>query len=85
MAYTHLTMKELVWKESYYETGNKPYKIAKKLGRSHQPVYNVVNFLKVGGTMHDYFERYQASKAKCGTKKKTFTHQQTQYIKERVA
>ena len=31
MAYTHLTMKELSWIESYFDTGLKPYKIAKKI------------------------------------------------------
>ena len=30
MAYTHLTIKELSWIETYFDTGLKPYKIAKK-------------------------------------------------------
>ena len=52
MAYTHLTMKELGWIETYNDIGYKAYEIAKKLGRSNQPIYNVVNFLKQGGTMN---------------------------------
>src|SRR5690625_3963100 len=85
MAYTHLTKKELGWIETYYEIGLKPYQIAKKIGRSNQPVYNVVNFLKKGGTVSKYFDRYKQNKSKCGAKKKTFTSRQTQYIKSRVA
>ncbi|MFL2077524.1 IS30 family transposase [Marinilactibacillus psychrotolerans] len=85
MAYTHLTMNELGWIETYYEIGYKPYKIAKKLGRSNQPIYNVVNFLKEGGTVRDYFKRYEQNKTKCGAKKKTFTSEQIQYVKNRVA
>ena len=73
MAYTHLTKKELGWIETYYEIGLKPYQIAKKIGRSNQPVYNVVNFLKKGGTASRYFDRYKQNKSKCGAKKKTFT------------
>ena len=85
MAYTHLTMKELSWIETYYETGLKPYKIAQKIGRSNQPVYNVVTFLKEGGTVIEYFDQYKQNKSKCGAKKKTFTRKQTQYIKDKVS
>ncbi|MFC4775151.1 IS30 family transposase, partial [Ruoffia tabacinasalis] len=85
MTYTHLSMKELGWIEAYFDIGYKACDIAKKLGRSNQPIYNVVNFLKKGGTIRDYFERYTQNKSKCGAKKKTFTKQQTQYVKDRVA
>ena len=36
MAYTHLTMKDLGWIETYNDIGYKAYEIAKKLGRSNQ-------------------------------------------------
>ena len=85
MAYTHLTMKELSWIETYQDTGLKPYKIAQKIGRSNQPVYNVVTFLKEGGTVIEYFDQYKQNKSKCGAKKKTFTRKQTQYIKDKVS
>ena len=62
----------------------KPYKIAKKLGRSNQPIYNVVNFLKEGRNVSEYYDRYKQNKTRCGAKKKTFTRKQTQYIKNRV-
>ncbi|MDN6345353.1 MAG: IS30 family transposase, partial [Tetragenococcus koreensis] len=85
MAYTHLTMKELSWIETYFDTGLKPYKIAKKIGRSNQPVYNVITFLKEGGTIIEYFDQYKQNKSKCGAKKKTFTKKQTQYIQDKVS
>ena len=85
MAYTHITMKELGWIEIYNEMGLKPPKIAKKLGRSNQPIYNVVTFLKEGGTIIEYFNRYKKNKSQCGAKKKTFSKKQTQYIKDRVS
>ena len=85
MAYTHLTMKELSWIETYFDTGLKPYKIARKIGRSNQPVYNVVSFLKEGGSIIEYFDQYKQNKSKCGAKKKTFTRKQTQYIKNKVS
>lgn len=59
-----------------------PYKIAEKLGRSNQPIYNVVNCLKEGGTVCDYFERSQQNKSKCGAKKKIFTKKR---IKDKVS
>ena len=85
MAYTHLTMKELSWIETYFDIGLKPYKIARKIGRSNQPVYNVVSFLKESGSFIGYFDQYKQNKSKCGAKKKTFTKKQTQFIKDKVS
>lgn len=73
-------MNELGWLETYYEIGYKASDIAKKLGRSNQPIYNVINFLKEGGTIPAYSERYKQNKSKCGAKKKTFTQEQAHYI-----
>jgi len=72
MAYTYFTINEFGWIESYYDIGYKPYKIAEMLERSNQPIYNVVNFLKESGTVHDYFNQYKENKSKCGAKKKDF-------------
>ena len=80
MVDTHLTMKALGWIETCYEIGLRPYKIAQKIGRPNQPVYNVINFLKEGGTVLEYFNQYKQNKSKCGAKKKTFTSNQVQYI-----
>lgn len=35
MAYTHLTMKELIWIENYYDSGKKVTDIAKKIKSGH--------------------------------------------------
>lgn len=85
MAYTHLTMDELGWIETYYEIGFSASKISEKLGRSKQPICNVINFIKKGRTVQEYFSRYKENKKKCGAKKKTFTTDQVTYIKEKVA
>ncbi|WP_371441400.1 helix-turn-helix domain-containing protein, partial [Globicatella sp. HMSC072A10] len=54
MAYTHLTMKELIWIENYYDSGKKVTDIAKKLNRAIQTIYNVVNSLKNSGNIQEY-------------------------------
>ena len=81
MAYTHITMKGLGWIEVYHQLGLNPSKIAKKLGRSNQPIYNVVNFLKGGGTIVEYLSRYKRNKSKCGAKKKTFKKNRLSILK----
>lgn len=84
MTYTHLTMKELSWIETFYEQGMKAYIIAKKLGRAMQTIYNVTNYFKEGGTIIDYYDRYLENKSRCGAKKKSFTQEEVDYIKEKV-
>lgn len=49
MAYTHLIMKEIAWIETYRDLGHKTTDIARKLKRSNQTVYNVVNFFERWG------------------------------------
>lgn len=46
MAYNHLTIKELIWIEQYYKSGEKVTNIAKYLSRARQTIYNVINWLK---------------------------------------
>lgn len=84
MAYKHLTMKEIIWIENYYDEGIKAYKVASKLKRSAQTIYNVYSFFKDGGNAVDYYERYKENKRKCGAKKKTFTSEQINYINNKV-
>lgn len=84
MAYTHLTIDELTWIECYFNTGIKVVEIAKKLERSNQTIYNVINFLKQGYTVIEYHQRYRENKQRCGAKKKEFTENQIQYINEKV-
>lgn len=84
MAYTPLTMDELGWIETYHEIGLSASKIADNLGRSKQPICNVIHFLKEGKTIQEYLARYKENKKKCGAKKKAFTPKQVTYIKEKV-
>src|SRR5699024_3279057 len=84
MAYTHLTMKELGWIETYFEIELPVQKIAQKIERSRQTVYNVVNYLKSGGSIQEYFDRYKANKKKCGAKKKELLPHQVTYVKDKI-
>ena len=85
MAYTHLTMEDLGWIETYHTIGLSASKIANKLERSKQPVCNVVNYLKQGYTIQDYYARYKKNKSNCGARRKTFTGKEIRYIKDKVA
>ena len=46
MAYNHFTIKELIWIEQYYKSGEKVANITKYLSRARQTIYNVINWLK---------------------------------------
>ena len=85
MAYTHLTMNEIAWIETYYLQGVKPVEIARRLSRSNQPIYNVVNKLKDGWTAQDYMDQYKANKQRCGRKKKILTSEAIAYIRDKVS
>ena len=41
-----------------------------KLGRAKQTIYNVMNFLKEGKTIQEYYKRYKENKKHCGVKPK---------------
>lgn len=85
MTYTHLTKEELIWIEEFYNAGLKAYKIAKKIGRALQTVYNVTNFLEAGGTIMEFSNRYKENKSRCGAKKKELTKEQIEYVQEKTA
>jgi IS30 family transposase len=84
MTYTHLTMKELCWIEHYYECATPVKTIAGKLSRSLQTIYNVVNRLKAGCSIQDYYDNYKANKKKCGRKKEVLTLDELDYIWEKT-
>lgn len=85
MTYTHLTMTELCWIEQYVELGLAVTTIANKLSRALQTVYNVVNFLKQGRSIQEYFDRYQANKRQCGRKTKALSDSDIKHIHEKQA
>ena len=72
MTYNHISIDELNWIEAYWERGEKVAFIAQKLNRSLQTIYNVINFLKQGHTVQEYYTRYCNNKKRCGAKKKCY-------------
>ncbi len=71
MTYTHFSMNELCLIEHYLELGTAVEVIAEKLSRSLQPIYNVIQALRKGQSIQEYYETYQANNRRCG-RKKTF-------------
>ena len=43
MAYTHLTMDELIWIEKHWHHGTSPTEIIRAMNRARQTIYNVLN------------------------------------------
>lgn len=85
MTYVHLTMKELTWIDHYYDLKTPVKIIATKLKRSLQTIYNVVNYLKSGGSVQEFYDRYKENKSRCGRKKKQLSNVEIDYIKEHEA
>lgn len=83
LTYKHLTINELTWIESYYENGINVVEIARKLHRALQTIYNVTNFLKHGGTIQGYYDRYCENKKRCGAKKKALSAEDIDYIRQK--
>ena len=85
MAYNHLTIKELIWIEQYYKSGEKVTNIAKYLPRSRQTIYNVINWIKKGLTIQEYHENYKKNKSKCGAKTKQLSGKEYDYVLDKVS
>lgn len=76
MTYNHISIDELTWIEAYWERGEKVAFIAQKLNRSLQTIYNVINLLKQGHTVQEYYTR-------CGAKKKILSQEDVEYVREK--
>ncbi len=85
MAYTHLTMDELIWIEKYWKNKTTPAEISRILNRARQTIYNVVNWLKKGLSIQAYYARYKDNKRQCGAKKIQLSSEDTAYIQEKVS
>ena len=83
MTYQHISIEELIWIEGYWEKGEKVAVIAQKLNRSLQTIYNVINFLKQGHTVHEYYYRFCVNKKRCGAKKKILSQEDVEYLREK--
>ena len=84
MTYTHLTTDELVMIEAYYHQNTPVTRIAERLSRSRQPIYNVINFLKSGHTALDFYTQYKKNKNRCGRRKMVLPKKQVAYIQDKV-
>ena len=85
MTYTHLTTDELVMIEAYYHQNTPVTRIAERLGRARQTIYNVIKFLKAGHTALDYYAQYKKNKKRCGRRKIVLPKKQVTYIQDKVA
>ena len=85
MAYTHLTMDELIWMKKYVHHGTSPTDIIRVMNRARETIYNVLNWLKTGQSIQAYYNRYKANKRQCGAKKIHLSSQDTTYIQEKVS
>ena len=80
MTYTYLTTNELVMIEAYYQENIKVSDILKALGSSKQTIYNVINYLKEGHFVYDYYKRYKVNKKGCGRNKTSLSQAEKDFI-----
>ena len=80
MTYTHLTTNEFVMIEAYYKESIKVTDILKTLGSSKQTIYNVINYLKEGHFVYDYYKRYKVNKKGCGRNKTSLSQAEKDFI-----
>ncbi|MCE7782211.1 helix-turn-helix domain-containing protein [Staphylococcus xylosus] len=85
MAYKHLNTDELTFIESDYHQNLSVKEIAKRLKRSRQTIYNVINALKTGITALEYYQEYKQRKSNCGRHRIVLPENQSAYIREKVA
>lgn len=83
MTYQHITIDELFWIEGYGEKGEKVAFIAEKLNSSLQTIYNVINYLKQGYTVQEYYNQYCSNKKRCGAKKMMLSQEDIEYIRQK--
>ncbi len=84
MTYNHLIISELSFIQNFWSQGIKAYIAAKALKRSAETIYRVYRFLDTGKTISEYYENYQANKAKSGRKSLVLPNDELEYIKEKV-
>ncbi|GGB07642.1 hypothetical protein ERX37_06265 [Macrococcus hajekii] len=69
MVYTHLTTDELAFIESYYYQKISVSEICRRVKRSRQTVYNVINAFKAGTSALEFYQNYKKRKTRCGRRK----------------
>ena len=66
--------------EAYYKESIKVTDILKTLGSSKQTIYNVINYLKEGHFVYDYYKRYKVNKKGCGRNKTSLSQAEKDFI-----
>lgn len=85
MTYTCLTTDELTFIESYYHQNLPVSEICRRIKRSRQTVYNVINAFKKGVSALEFYQNYKKRKSLCGRHKIVLPNRQISYIRERIA
>ncbi|ULG75112.1 IS30 family transposase [Macrococcus brunensis] len=85
MACTHLTTDELAFIESYYHQKISVSEICRRIKRSRQTVYNVINALKAGISALEFYQNYKKRKSLCGRRRIVLPKHQISYIQKRIA
>ncbi|KAA1039541.1 IS30 family transposase [Macrococcus equipercicus] len=85
MTYTCLTTDELAFIESYYHQNLPVSEICRRIKRSRQTVYNVINAFKKGVSALEFYQNYKKRKSLCGRHKIVLPNRQISYIRERIA
>lgn len=63
----------------------KGYKIAQKIKRSPQKVYDVLNAIKSGKSVKDYYEQTQENMKRRGAKRKDLSDDDLSYVTDKVS
>ncbi len=85
MAYTHLTTDELAFIELYYHQKISVSEICRRIKRSRQTVYNVINALKAGISVLEFYQNDKKRKSLCGRRRIVLPKHQISYIQKRIA
>ena len=66
--------------EAYYQENIKVSDIANALERSKQTIYTVINYLKEGHSVYDYYNWYKINKKRCGRNKTSLAQSEIDFI-----
>lgn len=85
MAYTHLTKDELAFIELYYHQKISVSEICRRIKRSREIVYNVINALKAGISVLEFYQNDKKRKSLCRRRRIVLPKHQISYIQKRIA
>ena len=82
--YTHLTIDELAFIDSYLEQGYSGNKIARELGRSPETIHRVLRKRKAGTSSSESYVQYREQKKRCGRKPIELTALEIEYVNTKL-